>query len=133
MELSPAKKGAIAEIMAASLFMNLGLEAFINQAPAGPADLVVMDTDTYDLALIDVKVRNWFQPRKGCWAYAIGLAQKHPRVFILNHTTDYGFFWTPAQELPKWLAQLPIPQEGPEPRKYREPVQSKYTNKRYLP
>jgi hypothetical protein len=52
---STSSFGAYGELFACNYFINLGLEVFRNVSPAGPADIVVLNTETNKLILVDVK------------------------------------------------------------------------------
>lgn len=50
-------KGAAGETFCASWFLQKGFEVFLNIPAAGPADLVVWNTETGRLVPVDVKTR----------------------------------------------------------------------------
>lgn len=47
--------GAYGELFACNYFIGLGLEVFRNVSPAGPVDIVVLNTETNKSVLVDVK------------------------------------------------------------------------------
>lgn len=86
---STGHTGAAGELAVSNYLLSAGLEVFRNVSPSGPADLTVWNTDTNQLAKIDVKsFRSPYVRKDG--QYTIGAQPKlrEDDVWIITYVHE---------------------------------------------
>jgi hypothetical protein len=103
--LSCSKRGCVVEYKAANVFLEAGLEVFMNMAPDGPADFIVWDGIT--AYPIDTKKITRRIKADGTVGYSSGMGPRNykPGVYYLGWCQQDGFVWL-SQEVPEALSNI---------------------------